>query len=399
MLNCWISLLICASVSAISDDQTEVTYPSLETLERGVKIMKIRAFGEDLELKLEPAGDVISDDFTVVDGEGNIQDNDATFLKKRLFRDEEKGSALYIKEMGSMEIDGMINSELRIEPYKSQEEGRNEFNAHLVTKILPEVRSFSDAVINVHLGGLLSERNDTADECMEIEYLFMAESNFAVRFPNSVQLQAYLGTLFVQVQILMDRLNLNLKTRLIGTILYKDNPSFFQISFIPGQDIIDANNIMKNMTNFLCANEGNELIKRADVIILITTNPIRVSYPFWSFINSRLLGVSNLGGACNLCKKFAVIRDSGRKLLTAYVIAHETAHLIGSPHDGVGQMFSLPGSPGSLECPPFAGFIMGNNFGVTTSMFSQCSRENIKYFLSKNEASCIKGCNSNSTML
>nr|WLF82781.1 putative metalloprotease [Tityus melici] len=391
-----ISLLFCASVLAISIGQTEVIYPSLETLASGMKRMKFRAFDQDMELNLEPAGDVISDNFTIIYSEGKTQATDVESLKKRLFRDPEKGSALYISEKGLTEIEGVINSKLRIEPYETREVAKNEFKAHQIIRTFPEDKHFSDAMINFNMEKSYSERNDTnvnGDECVEIEYLFLAENNFAAKFLDSEKLQVYLATVFVQVQTLMDTLNLNIKLHLIGTVIYKDNPPFFQGSLIPGQDVLNAGNIMKNMSNFLCKNEENELMKQADLVMLITINQIGYSSPSGMLFPS-VIGVSYLGGACDPCKKCALIKDDGRAFSTAYLIAHESAHLIGSPHDGAGPIFSLPGSPTAVECPPFTGFIMGNTFGVTASMFSKCSRENIKYFLSKNEASCITSCNS-----
>ncbi|XP_023214594.1 venom metalloproteinase antarease-like TtrivMP_A, partial [Centruroides sculpturatus] len=251
-----IVVLFSSPILAIPSGRTELTYPFLETLRSGEKILTLRTFGNDIELKLEPAGDVIADDFTVMDGNGKIHKTDVKNLKSKLFRNKEKDAALYINEEGPLKIKGMLTSKLRIEPYESQDTVRDGIKAHRITETLVETKRFNDAGIRV-----IGEKNNVG----------------------------------------------------------------------------------------------------------------------WIFDN--LLGLSYFGGTCDPCRKYGAIVDLDKLSDTASIVAHESAHLIGSPHDGAGVNLSLPGSPEADKCPGSDGFFMGSDSGKNRRKFSTCSLENIKFFL------------------
>ncbi|XP_067141584.1 venom metalloproteinase antarease TserMP_A-like [Centruroides vittatus] len=387
-----IVVLFSSPVLAIPSGRTKVIYPSLETLRSGEKILTLRTFGNDIQLKLEPAGDVIADDFTVMDGDGKIHKTDVKNLKSKLFRNKETDAALYINEDGPLEIKGMLTSKLRIEPYESQDTVRDGIKAHRVTETLVETKRFNDAVFtsNSNLFSDYEEREFNEDQCVEIEYLFITESTVTSRYPNLEEIQTYLASMFIKIQNMINTLNLNMKVRLIGVKAYSDEnePAFVKESLFPGKDIFHVNHILGNFSRYYCKHQDDELVKRADIVMLSTRYSTCIPNKDGS-IYDGILGVANLGGTCNSCTKYGVIEDLNDFLDTADTVAHESAHLIGSPHDGEGIKSSLPGSPTAEKCPGSDGFIMGDDFGENQRKFSTCSLENIKFFLNKKQASCI----------
>lgn len=50
-------------------------YPSVETFRSGIKRITFRAPDQDIDLRLEPAGDVTADDFTIIHGENGEIDH------------------------------------------------------------------------------------------------------------------------------------------------------------------------------------------------------------------------------------------------------------------------------------------------------------------------------------
>nr|AIJ02112.2 metalloserrulase 4 [Tityus serrulatus] len=391
MFVCVISLLFCASVSAIPNGRREVTYPSLETLRSGIKIVKFRAFGEDIELKLEPAGDVISDNFTMKDNLGRIQTTDEKSLKSRLFKAREKGAALYINEDGFLKIKGVINSKLSIEPYNSDKMVKHGISAHVITESFAERKHFNDKVMSMNLKKTFAKDNArifNEDQCVSIKYLFLTDSNFRSGFPNPKDMETYFATMFILVQEDMDTLKLNIKVSLIGIEPVKNETNFVKESLIPGEEVFDFGHVVGNLNVLNCKYKDNELYKKADSIMFITKRLLGNREPDGS-VSTNTLGVANLGGACNPCLKTGVIKDYGDMTLLANTVAHETAHQIGSPHDGEDAPYSLPGSPTGEKCPGSQGYLMGDSKGENKGKFSPCTRENVKFFLNKDEASCV----------
>ncbi|XP_023234510.1 venom metalloproteinase antarease-like TserMP_B, partial [Centruroides sculpturatus] len=387
-----IVVLFSSPILAIPSGRTELTYPFLETLRSGEKILTLRTFGNDIELKLEPAGDVIADDFTVMDGNGKIHKTDVKNLKSKLFRNKEKDAALYINEEGPLKIKGMLTSKLGIEPYESQDTVRDGIKAHRITEILVETKRFNDAVFNSNLTVFsdYKAREFNADQCVVIEYLFVTDSTVTNRYENVEILETYLASMFVEVQNIMDTLNLNMKVRLIGVKTYTDEsePYFVKASLFPGIDIFEKNVIINKFKNYYCKRQYDSFVNRADIILFITRRVIgEKNNVGWIFDN--LLGLSYFGGTCDPCRKYGAIVDLDKLSDTASIVAHESAHLIGSPHDGAGVNLSLPGSPEADKCPGSDGFFMGSDSGKNRRKFSTCSLENIKFFLNKKEARCI----------
>nr|AMO02558.1 metalloserrulase 16 [Tityus serrulatus] len=391
MLACLTILLFCTSVLAVSNGRIEVIYPSLETSRFGIKIIKFRAFDQDIILKLEPAGDVISDDFTVMDEEGKIEPIDVESFKGKLFRDQEKGAALYIDENEFIEIEGIINFKLRIEPSESQKVGKYGMKEHVITETFDEKKRFKDTVNNLNSQRSFLEdmgREFDENQCVEIEYYFLGEKNFTEGFPDLNKFKIYIGTVFVQTQTMMDTLKLKIKIRALGVLMLKSDPPFITKSLFVGEDVFNMELIAKNMETYLCENKGIEKFQRADIIMLLTGRQIGI-FDSKGTILVGVLGVANLGRACAQCTKLAVVKCDDDKRETAVTLAHESAHLLGSPHDGEGDYFSLPGSPGSTKCVASDGFIMGDSIGENKEKFSTCSVENIKYFLGQKNAHCL----------
>lgn len=106
----------------------------------GIKRVTFRAFDQDIELRLKPAGDVIADDFVIVDGENTEIDNsiDIQDLKRKLYTDAKMGAALYVDEDGPLIINGIINSDLRIEPDTSKEPSKNGSFPHRVIEVIED---------------------------------------------------------------------------------------------------------------------------------------------------------------------------------------------------------------------------------------------------------------------
>ncbi|KAF8771700.1 A disintegrin and metalloproteinase with like protein [Argiope bruennichi] len=78
---------------------------------------------------------------------------------------------------------------------------------------------------------------------------------------------------------------------------------------------------------------------------------------------------------------------------------HEIGHLLGSLHDGDSQLDALSG-PGAESCGFEEGFLMSYAENTETMFqWSECSLEQIKYFLNTEEASCLRNEPDNKNLL
>nr|WLF82778.1 putative metalloprotease [Tityus melici] len=392
MLSSFTILLFSTSVLAIPHRRIEVTYPSLETSRSGIRIMKLRVFDQDIVLNLEPAGDVISDDFAIMDEQGEIEPVDVKSFKGKLFRDQKKGASLHIDEDGFIEIDGIINSKLRIESSESQNVGKYGMKEHVIFETFDEKKHFRDIVYNLNLQRSFSKNkamNLSKDQCVEIEYVFLAEEKVLNSFPSIEDYVSNLGIIFTEVQNILDTLNLKMKILVLGTVnLVSDHP-FIDKSLIPGKDIFNVDAVLKNLEMVICDRKDFEKLTEADIILLFSQREI-------GFLDSEdkpvvgISGAANIGGACSECSKVGIIKWKEDARDTAVTVAQQSAHLLGSPHDEEsGNSLSLPGSPGSENCRATDGFLLGDNSGANKGKFSVCSLENVKYFLGQPQASCL----------
>ncbi|XP_023228628.1 venom metalloproteinase antarease-like TtrivMP_A isoform X1 [Centruroides sculpturatus] len=129
------SLLFFLAVSAIPTGREEIVYPSLETSRSGVKTVSFKAFGHDINLRLESAGDILADDFAVYDGEGRKIGGSVESLRSKIYRDSEKEAALHVDEEGPLSVKGIVSSNLRIEPCESEEMIRDGVKAHRIIEL------------------------------------------------------------------------------------------------------------------------------------------------------------------------------------------------------------------------------------------------------------------------
>uniref|UniRef100_A0A2I9LP83 Metalloproteinase n=1 Tax=Centruroides hentzi TaxID=88313 RepID=A0A2I9LP83_9SCOR len=394
MLFYLLSVSLCVVISAIPSGRIDVVYPSIETLRSGMKMIKFRTFDRDIELKLEPAGEVISDDFAVVSDDQKQKQTNIEFLKRNLYRDKEKGVALHINEDGPLSINGILSFDLRIKPLDTNNIDKYGNRAHRIIEVLQDQRTRVKIVIpdienktyNRKLG-----RNEE-DECVELKYIFLAESQFTKAFENdTVALEEYLSVTMVQVQNFMDTLDLRIKVRLVKAITFTEEtePEFMKNSAIKGHEkYLDANKLIGGARDYICQSREN-ISDKADIIFVISKRRFGEMASDGK-INSGIAGMAYVGIICNDCYKTGLVLDDTNIYERSDTIAHESCHILGSPHDGEGPVSNVANSPGSKNCSSSDGYIMGDRNRVNGMKFSPCTRDNIENILKIGGYDCIK---------
>ncbi|XP_023234500.1 venom metalloproteinase antarease-like TtrivMP_A isoform X1 [Centruroides sculpturatus] len=389
------NIFLLTAVSAIPSGRVDVVYPSVETSRSGEKTIKFKALDQDIELKLKPAGEILARNFALVDENDQMYYSiDVEDLKRRIYRDSDKGAALLIDEDGPLTIQGIVNSNMRIAPYESGRMVKDGRIAHQIVEVISDKNSFMNDVVTTDINRKLEnvERRAGKKKCIVIEYLCVTESNFTKRFNTDKALTEYVTILFTGVQNLLEKLNLGIKVRLLGIQAFKigTEPSFIKDSAIPGHEKhLDPVDLVVNMGKYYCKNDSG-LAKEADIIMLILSRKLGELEDDGT-VSFNTAGISQGGGVCIKCHKVGVAQDDSDYNERVDTVAHETAHLIGSPHDGEGpEEMSIPDNPGAKNCSYDDGYIMGShNDEVNKFKFSECTKKCIEHLLSLPQAACL----------
>lgn len=386
---------MAATVSALSNGRVEVVYPSTETARSGEKIIKFRAFDQNIRLKLVPAGDVIANDFVMLNGENERIDHwmDIKSLKRKLFKDKRMGASLYIDEEVPLTVNGIINSQLKIEPYQSGKLNIDGTVAHCISEIF---RSENDHVNERFIQPVFkdSRRQDLAvDECVKIKIAFILESKFTESFDNDSDLTQYLFNTINKIQILYDSLDLDIKVVLIGVIkLTKENETtvapYIKQSLLPDYpEYFDVEKLANKMTSYYCGRKI-PILKQSDLTMLISGRRFGKEHDF-ILEPDESLGYSFFGSLCLLCRKYGIVQERFKSYLSALTIAQEIAHLFGCVDDGQGPSEWIPFDSGAKACPPSNLHIMGNTNKNLSATFSECSKRTMKLIITMKISTCI----------
>uniref|UniRef100_A0A1E1WVX8 Putative metalloproteinase n=1 Tax=Tityus obscurus TaxID=1221240 RepID=A0A1E1WVX8_TITOB len=379
-----------ATVSAIPTGRVEIVFPSVETSRSGVKTLKFRALGEEVELKLEPAGDILAKDFAFYNGNHEKQHSvDVESLRRRLYKDRTNGAALLIDDDEQPPlIEGIVFSKLSISPQISEDGKR----AHRVEELTSDREFYlSDNIILPDFQREMDNfsRIDRDDKCIVIEVLSLTESNFTERFETEQALTEYVTLMYSAAETLLRQLDSGIQLRLSGIQAFtkETEPPFFKSNDIEDGKYYDAE-ILTGMKNYFCKNPIT-LSKNADIIMLLITRYMMSLNPDGT-PDGFAAGFAYSGTVCYRCHKVGVTRDYRNVVSGSSLLAHEISHLLGVPHDGESPQYTgVFGSPGAESCPSSDGFLMGYNTGVNSEKFSQCSKDCAKYLLSKRRASCV----------
>nr|AIJ02116.2 metalloserrulase 8 [Tityus serrulatus] len=397
------SFFLFATVSAIPNGRVHVVFPTVETSRSGEKTLKLRAFDRDIELNLQPAGEILAKNFGIMDDDHRLfHPVDVKNLQRKLYKNSANGAALLIDEDGPVTIEGNINAKVRIAPYESggmDEAGRI---AHWIEEEERDEKAYlrDDSTYFFNLWQELppdidtenTKRMDREGKCIVIEILSVTDSNFTKRFSNYEELSEYITLTYAGVQTIMDTLELGIKLRLIGIHAFTNEtePPFIESNAIPGHErYVEYRRVLNSMKRYYCEHDYG-LAKDADIIIL-TNDRLLAGWDGGPNINTNVAGVAIHSGACDQCSKVAVSEHSSSYFIRVIYLTHETAHSIGIDHDGGGR---------SKNCSNGKGGFMGRsdsslhptfqNFrDYRDEAFSECSKENAKYFLSTSKADCL----------
>ncbi|XP_067141588.1 venom metalloproteinase antarease-like TpachMP_B [Centruroides vittatus] len=225
-----------------------------------------------------------------------------------------------------------------------------------------------------------------------VEFVLILESTYTHLHnnDNSVLISECI-IIATEMQNLVESMDLNIQIKLIKIIKYtKDyEPSFVEASALEqDRNSLSSSAIIDNL-RIHYQDKHDQTVNSADLVLLITGR--RMADVYSGRVSYGTIGIAYVGGVCNYKYKFGVVEYLRDTFKFHETCIHEFAHLVGSPHDEDPPVSSISGSPGSKYCLWSWGFIMSYHSNLQNgTLFSSCTRDNIKHLSGLYAARCIR---------
>ncbi|XP_049519237.1 venom metalloproteinase antarease-like TtrivMP_A [Dermacentor silvarum] len=374
-------------------------YPTL-LQRRAATSSLVLHINDKIILNLERSS-VLADElqFITASDQGNELDMvDTSSIQESLYHDTHHQSSVRIREQdGVVQVEGVINSKLRIKPLPESERSSGGRMLHKIYDVHERQQgSFMEGRM---LGRLQNDdqkdrRHRKSQEHDELELpnrmmrresrraegrnmnaeLFivelhaMSDKAHQVNFKKNEDLIAYMAVMSNAVNLrYLDMKNPRIKFKLIG-VTRSQNDSFSKV----GKGTVESEPTLDGLGKYV--KEG-KLPGNPDLVYFAT------GLDMIEFEQGRMsTGITGLAYRSEVCRRYRV--GMGEDIPTSYsgvrTMAHELAHILGSPHDK------------TPKCPWSEGYLMSYLDGGTKKYrLSTCSEEEIRKTVHSLPKSCF----------
>ncbi|XP_065310760.1 venom metalloproteinase antarease TserMP_A-like isoform X2 [Dermacentor albipictus] len=356
-------------------------YPTLLQNRAATSNLVLR-INEKIILHLERSS-VLADQlrFVTTSDQGSELDMvDTSSIQESLYHDTHQQSSVRIRDQdGFVQVEGVINSKLRIKPVSGNERSSRGRVLHKVYEVHESLgpfregrmleRSQSDDQNNRRrLKPHEPEARDMENNLFIVELHAISDNAHQVNFKKNEDLIAYLAVMSNAVNLrYLDMQNPRIKFKLVGVSRSLDD-SFAKV----GKGTVESEPTLNGLGKYY---KQKKVPGNPDLVYLATGLDI-VDFENGKMV-SAITGIAFRG---EVCRKYRV--GMGEDIPTTYsgvrTMAHELAHILGSPHDG------------SPKCPWAEGYLMSYVDGGTKKYrLSQCSEEDIRKVVNNLPLSCF----------
>uniref|UniRef100_A0A6G5A8X8 Putative secreted metalloprotease n=1 Tax=Rhipicephalus microplus TaxID=6941 RepID=A0A6G5A8X8_RHIMP len=325
---------------------------------------------------------------------------DTSSIRRKLYHDLNEQSSLMVDHTdGTLHVEGVVNSKLRIKPipegersaqghvlhslYEVEEIKASFINIGAYSRYYPEAdarrHQVSSRNIQVIRPGShhLSQANRTTTTTTRrpvleftVEVHVISDEEHNQNFASEIQLILYIGVMINAVQLRFLGMRMpTIKFKLVGVTMSKSDTF--------------ASVILGTLEAYETINKLEEHYKQGyipgnpDTVYLMTGRD--VSSTKGEGLQKNVAGLANVGGVCTV-RRVALGEDVALSYDGVYVMAHEIAHLLGARHD--------PTESG--DCAWKLGFLMSYEEGGTNKYrLSSCSEASIRANVARLSYICI----------
>nr|XP_037273249.1 venom metalloproteinase antarease-like TtrivMP_A [Rhipicephalus microplus] len=359
--------------------QPRLVYPRLLE-ERSADGRMVLHLHDQLTLNLRKAS-VAARNFRVLEHEDGHEVThffDGRDLERNLHEDEKQLATVHVtKRDDGIEVEGVVGPHHRIEPMLSMERSEEGLIPHMIHEIEKKEMFDIEKAIPEKDALTLNERSSGTEIVpaeVTIELFIVSDIMHFGHFQTSVELISYLCIHVNSVNMrYADTSGPKVKFLLVGC--ERDHFSTYRNG--TGKELESQSTL--EMFQVYAYGKRYEY-GHPDFVFLIT------GYDAYALEtdgtkNMNVLGLGYVGG---LCTKFFVAlgEDVAGTYSGMHTLTHEGGHVLGASHDQSNPKPSIPGDPGSLNCPWKDGHIMSYvDGGAKHHRFSRCSLKQIQHLI------------------
>uniref|UniRef100_A0A0K8RC46 Putative metalloprotease n=1 Tax=Ixodes ricinus TaxID=34613 RepID=A0A0K8RC46_IXORI len=399
------ALLFRAHFSAVITDARTVqnlkVFPAILS-ERSLANKISMRIHDNLVLNLEKSS-VFSDKFQLITHTKNSKITyhiNASDVEHNLYHDTEKDAAIMITDNDDgLRVEGILGDTLRIRPSSVMERNAEGHVAHEIFEVPLRHPGGDDAVFDEtrHASTSrgrpikpLSERSDSGFRLkVSPEVHVVIDRAHDKHFKLRSKLMEYLA-------IFMAAVNLKYRTMMyVDLQLVVSKVTIFHNvlePFIRRSDYHPTIMMGQTLWNFSIYVGETEEFRNDDLVVLLTGMDI-------GYVNTTsnksyglgIAGLANLGGACGLWTRGALVEDVPKTFSGVVTFAHECGHLLGIAHDGSPPQTYVKNNVGAERCPASERYIMSPSMGATSIYkFSYCSAQQLYTFVGDPSRECLR---------
>lgn len=347
--------------------------------------MEVEAFNQKHTLRLKPASSPLGATFRLQktskrdQGPVIIDDLIDTTEVTSLYEDPTTGAMVRVE---GDKVEGLITPTLTL---RTTAQGTHEALRQYTTVSSTSTRDYLEVPKEVRKS-FKSSKKVRGTVSVTPEIYVIVDSTLSAALGSNKKIQEYLAVFWNGVNqrfATIDDPKINLV--LSGALIVRDSADE---SYINDNVLVDnyihGSNTLKSLSDWLFQNKDD--LPAYDVAYLMTGKDMADVES--GMIQQSLAGIAWKGAACLVAEgnKRSFNTGMGEDKDVSYsgvmTAAHEVAHNLGSPHDGVDE---------SKSCPWHDGYIMSYITGNSNKFFfSSCSKQLMKEYLSSDYASCLK---------
>ncbi|CAN7993289.1 unnamed protein product [Ixodes pacificus] len=377
-----------AQWSSAFTNEGALVYPRL--LEsRGLNGERILKINEDITLNLERTSVFPEKLLIRTHEEGSLVNNyvDGSEHNEHLYHDTEKMAAVILNDDNGVSVEGLLRHDLRIQPIPHLERSMEGHVAHMLFPVKQRTpyrgdhgNFYSHSLTpdtEICLVTFLAEERGDEIISPEVHVVLDATTCAAYNY-NKKEIINYLSVMAMSANLRYKSVtHPSVRLTIVAVTLLQENTQPFLKFYKGNKDMVT---FQDTLMEFYTYYQKDPEFNNADIYFLLTGylklfSTEKVTYQSWAHVP----WYAYLSKVCTVFK-VGMSEDEPKSYDGVHLFSHEIAHLLGCAHDEDPPDGTMPGHPGSQNCPWSDGYIMSYVINFKNHFkFSPCCVKSIRF--------------------